>query len=91
MGGGGGSSGSSSLRKEKFSLEYLNLLNERIAEKALKGELPFIVSSFVNENINKVEVLVTSMEKELIDSIKAIDSEGDAIEFKLYSETIDLQ
>jgi len=91
LGGGGGSSGSSSLRKEKFSLEYLNLLNERITKKTSKGELPFIVSSFVNENINKVEVFVTSMEKELIDSIKAIDSEGDAIEFKLYSETIDLQ
>ncbi len=85
-GGGGGSSGSSASRKDNFSLDYLNSLNEKIKEQATSEEFSFIVSSCVNEDINRVEVLVTSMEKDLIDRINTLDTQGGAIELKLSVE-----
>ncbi|MBE7034290.1 MAG: hypothetical protein E7406_08710 [Ruminococcaceae bacterium] len=82
-GGGGGSSGSSALKKDSYSLDYLNSLHEKIKELALSEEFSFIVSSFVNEDTNRVEVVVTSMEKDMIDRIVDLDTQGGAIDFKL--------
>lgn len=82
-GGGGGSSGGSALKKDSYSLDYLNSLHEKIKELALSEEFSFIVSSFVNEDTNRVEVVVTSMEKDMIDRIIALDTQGGAIDFKL--------
>ena len=82
-GGGGGSSGSSALKKDSYSLDYLNSLHEKIKELALSEEFSFIESSFVNEDTNRVEVVVTSMEKDMIDRIIALDTQGGAIDFKL--------
>ncbi len=89
--GGGESSGGSASLKKEFPLDYLILLNEKITAQAAKGDFPFMISSFVNENTNRVEVLVTSMDKDLIDRIKALDTKGGAIEFKLNTKIIELQ
>jgi len=90
-GSGGGSSGggSSASYGKTFSAEYLNSLNEKILEQATNEEFSFIVSSSVNEGANKVEVFVSSMEEALIGKIKALDTQGGAIEFILIN--IDLQ
>lgn len=85
-GGGGGSSGGSTLKKESYSFDYLNSLHEKIKELAISEEFSFIVSSFVNEDTNRIEVVVTSMEKDKIDRIIALDTQGGAIEFKLSIE-----
>ncbi len=81
-GGGGSGGGGSASYENRFSVEYLNSLNEKITEKASSEEFSFVVSSRVNEDTNRVEVVVTSMEKDLIDKIKVLDTQGGAIEFK---------
>lgn len=81
-GGGGSGGGGSASYENRFSVEYLNSLNEKITEKASFEEFSFVVSSRVNEDTNRVEVVVTSMEKDLIDKIKVLDTQGGAIEFK---------
>lgn len=90
-GGGGGSSGSSALRKEEFSIDYLDLLNGKIIEKMANAEFSFIISSRVDKTANRVEVLITSIEEELIEKVKELDNIGGAIEFKLSSETMEIQ
>jgi len=81
-GGGGSGGGGSASYENRFSVEYLNSLNKKITEKASFEEFSFVVSSRVNEDTNRVEVVVTSMEKDLIDKIKVLDTQGGAIEFK---------
>lgn len=90
-GGGGGSSGSSALRKEEFSIDYLDLLNGKITEKVANAEFSFIILSRVDKTANRVEVLVTSMEEELIEKVKELDTIGGAIEFKLSLQTMEIQ
>ena len=65
--------------KGKYTLEYLTELQEKISAAMADGELPFVVSSAIYENINRIVVGVTDDSEENINKLTALDELGGAI------------
>ncbi len=78
-------------QKGEFNLTYLTELQEKISEKISNNELPFVISSSIIEKINRIEVLVTSLDNSVTENIKTLDTKGGAIVFTISAEKIDLQ
>jgi len=70
-----------------FSLDDLTRLLANISEGMRAGQLPFVPSACVREDINRVEVSLTDRSEENISAVLAYDSLGGAIEFR-YCEGI---
>lgn len=69
----------------KYSYEYLVQLQNKISEKMIKKELPFVVSSSIMEDKNWIEVQVTTNKESELKKIRELDTIGGAISIR-YSE-----
>lgn len=67
-----------------YSVELTDLQN-RIGEAMMNKELPFVISSAILENPDRIHVEVTTKEKELIEKLKAFNTTGELLEI-VYSE-----
>lgn len=73
--------------------EELTDLQNRISEAMMNKELPFVISSAIRENPDRVQVVVTTKDENLIAKLEAFDVTGELLEIE-YSEstaTLELQ
>ena len=68
----------------EYSAELTDLQN-RISEAMMKKELPFVTSSAIYENPDRVHVTVNTTDEDLIAKLQAFDTTGKLLEIE-YSE-----
>lgn len=69
----------------KYTHKYLTELQTKISDAMINKELPFVVSSGVYENLNRIIVGVTTKNEDDIAKVLALDTIGGAIQIE-YSE-----
>ncbi len=69
----------------KYTHKYLTELQTKISDAMINKELPFVVSSGVYENLNRIIVGVTTKNEDEIAKVLALDTIGGAIQIE-YSE-----
>lgn len=68
----------------EYTLSYLTELQEKITEKMMAGELPFVVTSGVYESENRIMVgVLESTEESEKEKVLELDRIGGAIEFEI--------
>lgn len=68
-----------------YTLDYLTELQSKISNAMINKELPFVVSSAVDEISNKIRVGVITEDETELKKLKALDSMGEAMEIEFYS------
>lgn len=68
----------------EYSAELTDLQN-RISEAMINKELPFVIESAIYENPDRLHVIVTTKDEELLARLKAFDTTGRLLEIE-YSE-----
>lgn len=69
-----------------FTLSYLEELQEKISAKMVLGELPFVTSSVLREDLNIMEIHVTTEDSEKLAQITKMDTLGGACSFVYHTE-----
>ena len=62
-----------------YSLAYLNEITDNIHEEMQDGNLPFVTSAELSEQLNRVEVCVTTDDEDAVNQILSFDMKGGAI------------
>lgn len=70
-----------------YSAELTDLQN-RISEAMMNKELPFVISSAIYENPDRVYVRVNTTDKDLIAKLRAFDTVGKLLEIEYSTDTI---
>lgn len=68
-----------------YTLQYLTELQGKISEGMIQKNLPFVVTSSINEISNRITISVTTKDETLLKEVLALDTIGGAIEI-LYSK-----
>jgi hypothetical protein len=68
----------------KYSDELIDLQN-RISTAMANGELPFVIESAIYENSDRLHVVVTTDDEDLINKLKAYDTTGELLEIEYRS------
>lgn len=69
-----------------YSAELMDLQN-RITQAMINKELPFVTSSGIRENPDRLHVTVTTTDAALIEKLKAFDTTGELLEIE-YSDSV---
>lgn len=72
-------------KEAKYSFNYLTELQYMISNAMAEKELPFVISSALKEDTNKIEVIVNSNNEKDLKKLKMYDRKGGAISI-IYSE-----
>lgn len=75
-------------KKADYSKAYLTELMANISKAMGTKELPFVTTAALMEQINRVEVRVTTEDAESIERVLAFDSIGGAIEIRYSGENV---
>lgn len=70
----------------EYAEELIDLQN-RISEAMVNKELPFVTVSAIRENPDRLHIVVTTTDEELIARLKAFDTTGELLEIE-YSENV---
>lgn len=73
-----------------FTIGYLTDLQKSISDAMINKELPFVVSSAVRDDLNLIQVRVTTEKEEDIQKVLALDKTGCAIEI-VYGSAYEVQ
>lgn len=65
-----------------YTLSYLTKLQAKISQGMIDKELSFVTVSSLREDLNRIELTVTTEEEELLAKLKALDTIGGALEIR---------
>lgn len=74
----------------KYTMTYLTELQEKISDAMVNNELPFVTSSGVYDNKNRIIVTVNTEDESEYSKIYAFDTIGGAIEIEYGGESFEL-